>query len=276
MKYLIPTDFSDCAQAASDLAISIAKKSEAEVIFLHLMTLPIDYVSSDAGRKESMYPSTKKQEDRIESKLKEWRERAGHQGVRASSHIHYNEDKSFLHKYAKEKEVDLILMGSHGADELRDFFVGTNTQRAVRFSKIPVLVVKNPMKEIKQVALISDFSREALVSEPFIEKFTTMLSAKLHLTFINTPLNFNTSRVVSERLADFNSDFKNSAVTHMYNDFQFESGVTNFCEDYDIDLVIMNTHGRKGIDLAVAGSLTEKVIANLDIPVLCLPLTHEN
>ncbi len=272
MKYLIPTDFSDCAQAASDLAISLAKKSEAEIVFLHLMTLPIDYVTSDAERKESMYPATKKEEERVESKLKEWRERAGKQGVRASSHIHFNEDKSFFHKFAKEKGVDLILMGSHGADELRDFFVGTNTQRTVRFTKIPVLVVKNHIWDIKQVALVSDFSREAVATESFIEKFVSMLGAKLHLTFINTPLNFHASRVISKRLADFNTDFKNNAVTHIYNDFQFDDGITNFCEDFDIDLVVMNTHGRKGFDLAVAGSLTEKVIANLDIPVLCLPL----
>lgn len=276
MKYLIPTDFSDCAQAASDFAIDLAKKSQAELIFLHLMTLPIDFVTSSSDRKISMYPSTKKEFDRVEEKLKEWKTRAGRQGVIATSHIHHNEDKDFIHRMVEEKEVSLILMGSHGPDEIRDFFVGTNTQRVVRFSEVPVLVIKKPTKNVKEIALVSDFSREILENEPIVDDFVSTLSGKLHLTFINTPLNFHTSRVIQQRLSDFNKDFGDKAKTHLYNDFQFESGVVNFCEDHKIDLVVMNTHGRKGLDLAVAGSLTEKIIAHLDIPVLCLPLTRES
>ncbi|MTI21775.1 hypothetical protein E1176_12155 [Fulvivirga sp. RKSG066] len=276
MKYLVPTDFSDCAQNASHVAIDMAQKSGAEVVFLHLMTLPIDWVTSNDKRRQSMYPATTKEVERIEEKLKEWKSQAEKVDVETSSHIHYNEYKDFINQFAHDEAIDLIIMGSHGAHDLKDYFVGTNTQRVVRFSKIPVLVVKERIKEVNKIALISDFSRENVSTEPAVTDFVKLFKAGFNLAFINTPLNFNSTRVIQKRLSTFQADFDFTTNTQIYNDYQFESGVTNYCKDYGVDIVIMNTHGRKGIDLAVAGSLTENIIANVNIPVLCLPITiHE-
>lgn len=277
MKYLVPTDFSGCAQNASAVAIELAAKSGAEIIFLHLVNIPFDWTSLSEERKQTMYPEITKKIEAVESKLNEWLEQARKNNVAAKMYIHYNEYKSFITDFAIRENVDLIIMGSQGADEMIDFFVGTNTQRVVRSSKVPVLIIKDRLSRIKKVALISDFSDENIQSEAAVSSFVTLTGAELHLTFINTPLNFNGTRVINQRLRNFQADFYFDTECHIYNDFQFEDGVKNFCKDYDIDMIIMSTHGRKGLDLLAAGSLTENVIAHLDIPVLSLPLlTHEN
>lgn len=272
MKYLVPTDFSQCAQNASVLAIDLAKKSGAELIFLHLMSIPIDWVGLEEKVREKMYPSTTTLVHRAEEKLKEWEGQASKKGVKSTSHIHYNERKSFINNFAQESRVELIIMGSHGADEMKDYLIGTVTQRVMRFSKIPVLVVKSRLAAISKIGFISDFSEENVSNEKIITNFTKLVEAGLHLVYINTPLNFQSSRVIDKRLHDFQNDFNFITHTHIYNDYQFESGVANFCEDHEIDLIIMNTHGRKGLDRISAGNLTENIIANLEIPVLSIPL----
>lgn len=54
-KILVPTDFSDCANASSEYAIRLAKKMNAEIHFLHLQFTPVDWVKL-SKEKEKLYP----------------------------------------------------------------------------------------------------------------------------------------------------------------------------------------------------------------------------
>jgi len=42
-KILVPTDFSDCARAAEEMALEFAKRAKAEIHFLHLIMTPVTY-----------------------------------------------------------------------------------------------------------------------------------------------------------------------------------------------------------------------------------------
>ncbi len=46
--------------------------------------------------------------------------------------------------------------------------------------------------------------------------------------------------------------------------------ITNFAQDNDIDVIVMGTHGRQGVDRYLLGSVTERVIRTADIPVLAV------
>ncbi|MUV88435.1 universal stress protein [Natronomonas sp. CBA1123] len=45
-------------------------------------------------------------------------------------------------------------------------------------------------------------------------------------------------------------------------------GILEYVDDYDIDLVVMGTHGRRGVDRFLLGSVAEKVVRSADSPVL--------
>lgn len=49
-------------------------------------------------------------------------------------------------------------------------------------------------------------------------------------------------------------------------------GILRYIEEKDIDLVVMGTHGRTGLDRYLLGSVTEKVVPLSDVPVLTVPL----
>ena len=58
-----------------------------------------------------------------------------------------------------EQEVDLVIMGSHGADGWEEAFVGSNAERVVRRANCPVMVIKGPvnLSEIQNVVFAADY-----------------------------------------------------------------------------------------------------------------------
>ncbi|MFB6157497.1 MAG: universal stress protein [Haloferacaceae archaeon] len=52
--------------------------------------------------------------------------------------------------------------------------------------------------------------------------------------------------------------------------------ILDYVDQYDIDLVVMGTHGRSGVERYLLGSVTEKVVRLSDVPVLTVPMTGES
>lgn len=48
--------------------------------------------------------------------------------------------------------------------------------------------------------------------------------------------------------------------------------ILDYVDEHDVDLVVMGTHGRTGLDRYVIGSVTEKIVRLADVPVLTVPL----
>lgn len=48
--------------------------------------------------------------------------------------------------------------------------------------------------------------------------------------------------------------------------------ILEYAADHDVDLLVMPTHGRRGLDRFLLGSVTEKVVRAADVPVLTIRL----
>ena len=105
-----------------------------------------------------------------------------------------------INNVAKDFKADLIVMGSHGASGLKEVFVGSNTEKVVRTSDIPVLVVKNQIREftMDKVVFACDFNIDFI--EPFKKawNFFEPLDTKFQVVFINTPEKFISSQEMEE------------------------------------------------------------------------------
>ena len=69
-KILVPTDFSACALAAENYAFQLAKKADAELVFIHIINTPVDW-SKLSKDQEDFFPDTKKTIVEAKSKLNE-------------------------------------------------------------------------------------------------------------------------------------------------------------------------------------------------------------
>lgn len=161
---------------------------------------------------------------------------------------------------SKKNDVDLIVMGSHGASGYKEMFVGSNAEKVVRHSEVPVLIIKEEQGDFKvnNFVFASDFSDE--IKAPFqkVVNFANSFGAKLHLLTINTPNNFKSSSVSQKIMNDFIADFKvDNYQTHIYNETNVEKGILNFANSIDADLIGISTHGRKGLAHFFNGSISE-------------------
>lgn len=260
-KILVPTDFSEHANNALKAAASIAKKCDSEILLLHILELPQQ--GSDSINTGTEIPEVMFFKNAAENRLIQLASSPILQGLRVSTVLKLDRTSLGVTKSAEANDADLIVMGSHGASGFKELFIGSNTEKVVRTSQVPVLVIKEEIEDFKinDFIFASDFSEG--MKQPFlkVQKFSKIFGAKLHLLMVNTPNNFKATHVAEEMLNNFLSDITDKDyVLDTYNDLTIEKGILNFSDKINADLIGISTHGRKGLAHFFNGSISEDLV----------------
>jgi nucleotide-binding universal stress UspA family protein len=260
-KILIPTDFSKHAEHALKVAAQIARKNNGELILLHMLELP--HQGSDAMGSGKNIPEIMFFKNAAIQKLEDLMDADYLDGLKISEAVQFEMAFDGILNISKKNDVDLIVMGSHGASGYKEMFVGSNAEKVVRHSEVPVLIIKEEQGDFKvdNFVFASDFSDE--IKAPFqkVVDFANSFGAKLHLLTINTPNNFKSSSTSQKIMDDFIANFKvDKYQTHIYNETNVEKGILNFANSIDADLIGMSTHGRKGLAHFFNGSISEDLV----------------
>lgn len=266
---LVPTDFSEHAENALKVAAQIAKKNNSEIIILHLLELPSqmkDAILGGASIPETMLFIKKANEMLHEISSKPYLD-----GISIIEITKIDKPIHGITQISKEYNVDLIIIGSHGSSGIEELLIGSTTEKVVRNSEIPVLIIKNDIPNFNPSNIIfaSDFSDET--KKPF-EKFTNLskfFESKLHLVTICTPNSFKPTHTAEKAMNDFISEFKlTNYQTHIYNDTNIEKGIINFSNSINADIIGMCTHGRTSFAHFFNGSISEDLVNHAIKPIL--------
>ncbi|MFB9078718.1 universal stress protein [Flavobacterium procerum] len=268
-RILVPTDFSAHAENALKVAAQVAKKNNSEIILLHMLELPHqmnDAITSGASIPETMLFMKKANET-----LDEISNRNYLDGIEITEIVKMDKPIHGITQVSKEYEIDLIVMGSHGASGIEELLIGSNTEKVVRNSEIPVLVIKkeNPDFSASEIVFASDLSEEAYLPFEKLLKFAKLFDSKLHLVTICTPNSFKPTHEIEKITKSFISKFDFSNLeTHIYNDTNIENGIINFSNSINADVISMCTHGRTGFAHFFNGSISEGLVNHAIKPVL--------
>ena len=148
-RILLPTDFSELGGEAVAYACGLAEKFNSE---LHLLHVVQDLVVMVPEPGIAVPPPGVYLEDLRASAVEALEKvlpagwEAGHRVVKAT-----REGAPFLEilTYAKEFDVDLIVLGTHGRSGLAHVLLGSVTERVVRKARCPVLTVRAKGHEYK-------------------------------------------------------------------------------------------------------------------------------
>jgi nucleotide-binding universal stress UspA family protein len=268
-RILVPTDFSAHAENALRVAAQIAKKSNSEIALLHMMEIPHqmnDAITEATGIPELMLFIKKSNETLLELKGKDYLK-----GIQVTEHVEFERAFDGILSFSNKNKIDLIVMGSHGVSELEEIMVGSNTEKVVRLSEVPVLVIKKDTSELKVTNFVfaSDFSKEIKKSFKKMIDFSKIFDAKLNLVTICTPNSFRPTALSEKIMTDFLTDFKiTNYSTHIYNDVNIEKGILNFSNSINADLIGLCTHGRTGLAHFFTGSIGEDLVNHAAKPVI--------
>ena len=272
-RILVPTDFSEHAEDALKVAAQIAKKNNSELILLHMLELP--HQSNDAIMGGASIPEAMLFVKKANETLDEVASREYLEGISVTEIVKMDKPIHGITQISKDYDIDLIVMGSHGSSGVEELLIGSNTEKVVRNSEIPVLVIKKniPSFNAAEIVFASDFSEEA--KKPFekLLNFTKLFDSKLHLVTICTPNSFKPTHVSEKTMSDFVSEFNiSNYTTQIYNDTNIEKGIINFSNRINADINGMCTHGRTGFAHFFNGSISEGLVNHAVKPVITLKI----
>jgi nucleotide-binding universal stress UspA family protein len=140
-KILYPTDFSDVSKKALDYLVQLKDAGTKEVVVLHVIDEKgIDAISRyAAGSAEPMIREITKEAreegKKIEKKLMQ-------SGLIVKIRIETGVPLKEILKVEEEEKVSAIVIGSHGKTNLEEMFLGSVSEKVIRQSKNPILIVK--------------------------------------------------------------------------------------------------------------------------------------
>lgn len=139
-RILAATDFSACSHEALEYAGELAKRFSAELHLLHVADDPNTLLPHSGGTiPAAALANAAVQTDEALRRAAEFLEQAGRQ-----VHRSVIRGTPFLEiiRYAREHDIDLIVIGTHGRTGLQQAMIGSVAERVVRKAPCPVLVVR--------------------------------------------------------------------------------------------------------------------------------------
>jgi len=270
-RILVPIDFSKEAESAARVAASIARKTGSEIFLVHMLELPVTTIDPAEMNTISSEPQIIYFMKLAHEKFEKFKKLPFLKGLTVIETIQFQHAFSGIINESEKNKIDLIVMGSQGASGLQEMFIGSNTEKVVRRSKVPVLVIKKGEEdfEVNDIIFASDFNKESKSTFQRVINFANLFDAKLHLLYINTIHNFNTTKNIESRIDDFLKDFDFSNYTkNIYNDISIEKGILSYARDMDADLIALNTHGRSGLSQLFNGSIGQELANHALRPVV--------
>jgi nucleotide-binding universal stress UspA family protein len=144
-RILVPTDGSDVAEAAVDQAVDIAEKYDAEVHALYVADT--DAIAYSLGTeqvdriRQGNFAEMTELREKAEAATGYVADRAAKHGLEVVEHHAGGQPHDMIADYAEDHDIDLVVMGSHGRSGVRRALLGSVTERTLRSTHVPVLVV---------------------------------------------------------------------------------------------------------------------------------------
>ena len=270
-KIIVPVDFSEPSELALQSAAAIAKQQNSELVVVHMLELSNAVITQTHNVSQDTVFYLKLAEKRFN----EFLDQDYLKGIKITPIIKHYKIFSELNDLAKEEEAHLIVMGSNGVSGLKEIFIGSNTEKVVRNSSVPVLVIKNkPVTNgFDKAVFACDFSDDDIEPYNKAKDLLKKLDCKLHLLHVNTPDGkFLSTKERKQKVADFllkvneNSTLLSDVI--FVSNYSVEKGILEYANDNNVELIIMATHGRKGIAHFFEGSISEDVANHADLPVM--------
>jgi nucleotide-binding universal stress UspA family protein len=261
-RILVPCDFSEPAINAYRFALDIAAKSKGTIDLLHVIELPVVHetlLMPVLTFEEQLLKELRGSADaRFSKVVEEYKE----ENVKVQYRVEFGTVSRMILDYVAKHSIDLVVMGSQGASGIRELLVGSNAEKIVRRSPVPVIVLKNQFTgSVRNIVFPNNLvgGQEELITK--VKTLQDFFDAQLHIVWINTPLNFTSDTLTHERLHAFAKRFLFKDYTiHVFNYTDEEKGILEFSKSIGADLIAIGTHGRTGISHLLNGSLAEDLV----------------
>ncbi|MCF2494101.1 universal stress protein [Dyadobacter chenhuakuii] len=264
---LVPCDFSTAAIQAVEFAQEIAQASRGQVKVLHIIETRYLYGNGMAGQPYLFADTSLAVDELIKDAQKEFEKIKLALGEGRVPINFLAETGSLIETVldvAVRENADLIVMSSTGAHGLREFFIGSNSERFVRRAPIPVFVT-HQMQHVKDIRDIIVPTSLDLTENEFLTQVKTLqarFDAILHVLYVNDyPMSLMHDEEATASLRNYAKFYKLQRYTlNVRRGPNLEKAILDFASKMPGSIIAMSTHGLKGCEHLLKGSVAEDVV----------------
>ncbi len=266
---VIPTDFSENAALAFRYGLMLANETRQHIILFHAVHLPHEVVTPPAAA------SFEELEKKAIDELRLWKESFSYKtnNVSIDCFVKTGFAADEIISFAKEKNIDMIIMATKGATGLLDKMMGSITSTVIEKAQCPVLAIpeNTSLNNIRRIVFATDYRDndfETLGSITEIAKNFNAEIAVLHVVLDDK--NFKMEN------ANFDSFANKINNTISYQRFAFrlmkgknvEEELIHFLKEVETDMLVVSTAKRNFISKLFNHSVTNKIAQHPEIPLL--------
>lgn len=279
-RLLVPVDGSDASHGAASQALALAGETAADVDVLHV-------VEEGTGDRERL-------EDRGRQFLVDVEELAEGAGLDVTAELRTGTPHRAILEYAEERGTHLVVMGRHGTGTIGERLLGGVAERVLRAGALPVLTVwadgadDGGVVGAGRVLLPTDGSGPAEAAAEHASAIADVSGATVHVVSVadvDAAGGLFDVGGLSEEFVENVEDRSRAATDRLAGDLEragrpVETAVLRgapadalraYVEENGIDAIVMGAHGRSGIARWMLGSVTERVLRTVEVPVLVVP-----
>ena len=154
---LVPSDFSECSEAALRYGLELARRFDARVHLLHVVQDPLTQPWAAEGFSVPLFEVVDKWQKDAKERLALSVPQADADRVTIAATVAW--PYAEILRYALEHNVDLIVMGTHGRGGVSHFLLGSIAEKVVRRAPCPVLTVRSPQHDFIEPAVERTLAR---------------------------------------------------------------------------------------------------------------------
>ena len=286
-RLLLATDFSKWAGRAEDYACSLAASWHVPITVMTVLEFPPglnpEYPVNQQYLTHRMSEATEQ--------LAQFKRRAAQRGIVVATRVGTGLPSEEVNAAARAEDADLIILGTRGKTGLAHVLLGSTAERVIRTAPCPVLAVHTPKEEalgdhgvrLERLLVPVDFSDCSLEAVEYAAMVARQAKASIELLHVLEPvsygLDFTLGRSeererkrewVKTHLEDLSAALAGAGIPvkcHLRGGVPADT-ILDDARSLPCDLIVMGTHGRRGLSHVMAGSVVEAVLRRAQCPVL--------
>jgi nucleotide-binding universal stress UspA family protein len=286
-RLLLATDFSPWARQAEEHAASLASSWRTHLTVMSVLEFPPglnpDYPVNQQYLAERMKDASER--------LADYKTRLARRGLEVSTRIATGLPSEEVVAAAEAEGSDLIVLGTRGKSGLAHVLLGSTAERVIRTAPCPVLAVRMEQTDgtlqaglmLERILVPIDFSDCSLDAVEYAAVVAQQAQASVELLHVLEPVSYGldftlghaeerrqTKDRLAARLEQIATALAGAGIpckSRLRGGLPGDS-ILDEARALPSDLIVMGTHGRRGISHALGGSVAEAVLRRAQCPVL--------
>lgn len=274
-KILVPVDFTETSDTVISKATTLAKLLKADLLLLHVVAYNGNPFTILPGLANPLPPVTEieklmsKKMDEVQADIRK------KYGITPEVYVSTGSIDSEVIDFSKNKKIDLIIMGTHGASGYKEMFIGSNSQRIVTLSDIPVLTMQKDTGNLgfQNILLPIDNSIHSREKVNLATAIAKQFGAKIHIIGLpdsHDEAELKKFKIKIESVEKNIFSEKLPYTTTITKGNNLANSAMEYAEKNKCDLIIINTGHESKITGIFLGAFAQQIVNHSKIPVLSM------